>query len=112
MFPVHQNQALRGISYVCCTYPTTVVESCLPSVQVAALALFVCCGQALVPVLLRGQFETALGLQLGQARCLPSTCLLALWLHQLQDSLPVLFPERLLLAGSSCSQTGFCPQSV
>ena len=45
----------KGISHVCFVYPAVVVESHLPSVQSAAVVLFVCCGQYLVLVLLKDQ---------------------------------------------------------
>lgn len=39
---------------LCCVHPTVVVEMHLCSIHLAATALFAFCGQALVPVLLRG----------------------------------------------------------
>lgn len=62
MSPVHQNLVLRGISFVCYMYPTIVAEPYFPLAQSCAIALFACCGQDLVLVLLMGLSVATLGL--------------------------------------------------
>ena len=52
----------RGVSYVCRVCSAVVAEPLLPLVQSSAMALFACCRQGLVPVLLVGQLGTTLGL--------------------------------------------------
>ena len=49
---------------MCCMHPAIMAELCLPSVQSFAMALFACCGQGLVPVLLEGQSGTTFGFSL------------------------------------------------
>ena len=46
-------------------------EACLPSVQLSVMALFACCGQSLVSVLLMGQSGAALDLSRVETRHLP-----------------------------------------
>lgn len=44
----------RNVFYVYCIFPAFVAELLLPSVQLCAVALFACCGQFLVLLLLGG----------------------------------------------------------
>lgn len=71
-----RNQHFTGVSYVGCVCSPIVAEPHSPSVQSAAIAHFASCGhtwQSLVPVLLKGQSGTTMGLYLGsvshQTRC-------------------------------------------
>ena len=81
-----------GASWV---FPMCVkTEPPLSSVQLCTKALFLCCGQGLVPVMLVGHLNF-LGLELGQIRVFHNT--------DLQGALPVLCP-KLLLVGRACSQ--------
>ena len=56
-----RTRCFKGVSNVHCMCHSIVSESLLPSVQLSAMALFACCGQGLVPVLLVGQFGATLG---------------------------------------------------
>lgn len=61
MFPIQQNLVLQ--SYLLCVFvcPTVVAELLLPSVRSSSVALFPCCGQCLVPILLVDQYVATLG---------------------------------------------------
>lgn len=50
-----------GVSYVCCMLPAIVAELPLSLVQASVMALFACCGQYFVFVLV-GQFGATWGL--------------------------------------------------
>jgi len=89
----------RGVTYVC--HPTIVAKPCLVSAQSSAMALFACCGQGLVPVLLVGQSGANPGLELSQTRCLSGM--------QQQGVFPGLSPEKLSFVGRACSQTQCLP---
>lgn len=86
---------LRGISYVCCIYPTFAAE---PQEfffsPVIGMALFTCCGQRLL-VFLVGQSVAALCL-IWVRLCVCENCSYT----ELQDALHVAFPEKLSLVGS------------
>ena len=52
----------RGVSYVSYVCPTIVAEPYLPYGQLSTMALFACCRQGLIPVLLVGQSEAPVSL--------------------------------------------------
>lgn len=93
----HQNQALQECPLwgLCVT-----AELHLPSVQSATMFYLACCGQSLVPVLLRGFSEAATGILMNwassQTRCLQSASLLHLQVHPAwQDLIPGQVTKRI-----------------
>lgn len=69
-------------------------EPFLPSVLSCAMALFALCEHGLVPVLVMGSVGS------------PWACVCQNCGHtELQSTLPVLSPEKLLLVGGACSQS-------
>ena len=81
-------------------HPTVVCWALLPLVQSSAVALFACCGQCLVPVLLVSQSGATVSLSLVRPGVCPRCSS-----TKLKDAFPVLSPEKLLLVGGDCSQT-------
>ena len=55
-----RTQHFKGVSCVCCVHAMVVDELLLPSVQLSAMDLFVCCRQSLVPLLLVDQSGSSL----------------------------------------------------
>lgn len=78
-----RTSCVSGVSYVGCVHTTVVADSCLPSVQLAAMAHFACCGMGFSPLLLRGLYGAVMGLYLfnisRQTRCLPLAHLPRWW---------------------------------
>lgn len=58
-------------------------------------------------MLLRVQSGGHLELQFGPTRCLPSVCLLELWLHQIIGTLLVLSLVRFFLGSKAFGQTRY-----
>ena len=85
-------------------HPAVVAQLHLPSVHESAAALFACCGQGLVIVLLVGQFRAALDLgwvRTGVCQSCSSS--------RLQGTLPMLSPQKLLLVGRASSEPRYLP---
>ena len=94
-----------GVSPTCVACaPTTVAQLCLSSVQSSAIALFACCGECLVPVLLVGQSGASLRLSCTRPGICQSCCS-----TKPQYTFFVLSPEKLSLIGRACSQARCLP---
>ena len=87
---------------MCCLCPTIVAQLCLPSVWLSAVALFACCGECLVPVLLVHQCGASLGLSYTRPGICQSCCS-----TNLQGAFSMLSPEKLSLVGRACRQTRY-----
>ena len=62
VFLVHWNLVLQGCILMCCIHPVVVDEPLLTLVHLSAGALFACCVQCLVLVVLADQSWAAVGL--------------------------------------------------
>ena len=96
--PVLQKLGQEGVSYVACRCPPVVTDLHLPSILSPAMPLIVCCGQGLVHVVLVVRCGASVGLSCVK----PSIC--QRWsISELQDTFPVLSPEKLSLVGAACN---------
>lgn len=106
----------NSVSFVHYLYSTIVPEPHLPSVQLTAMAHFVCCGLGLVLVLLRGQFGAIVGhCSWAVSVIIPHACPQFIsWRFaytELVSALPALSSERLSLVDRASSHTKCLPWS-